>query len=56
MAQQHSPKNPLSSAAATQPNQAAAEPLAPGGQPVQHKSPVPHLPVPPPQTYPHESR
>lgn len=56
MAHQHSPQNQLSPAAASQPNQAAAEPLAPVGPPIQHQSPVPHLPAPPPQTYPHESR
>ncbi|XP_029681167.1 membrane-associated guanylate kinase, WW and PDZ domain-containing protein 2a isoform X4 [Takifugu rubripes] len=55
MAHQHSPQNQLSSAAASPPNQAAVEPLAPVGQPIQHQSPVPHLPAPPPQTYPHES-
>uniref|UniRef100_A0A674MHI1 Membrane-associated guanylate kinase, WW and PDZ domain-containing protein 1 n=1 Tax=Takifugu rubripes TaxID=31033 RepID=A0A674MHI1_TAKRU len=45
MAHQHSPQNQLSSAAASPPNQAAVEPLAPVGQPIQHQSP----------TYPHES-
>ncbi|XP_047430996.1 membrane-associated guanylate kinase, WW and PDZ domain-containing protein 2a isoform X4 [Mugil cephalus] len=56
MAQQHSPKV-QPNAAPSQCNQAATEPNPSAVQPnpAPHQSPVTQLPVPPPQTYAHES-
>ncbi|XP_031169186.1 membrane-associated guanylate kinase, WW and PDZ domain-containing protein 2a isoform X13 [Sander lucioperca] len=56
MAQQHSPKTQPSSAASL-PNPAVTEPnpLVNQPNPMPHQSPVTQLPVPPPQTYTHES-
>ncbi|XP_034530011.1 membrane-associated guanylate kinase, WW and PDZ domain-containing protein 2a isoform X2 [Notolabrus celidotus] len=56
LAQQNSPKNQPGTAA-SQPNAALAEPnpVVNQANPVPHQSPGTGLPVPPPQTYPHES-